>query len=122
MDALVMRAETPAQVPIGADFPMLANSRSRCLLLAAIAWVTIVVCQAEDSASAASYRTTNFVVHAATPRLAKRIGDQAESWRRELAIDWLGEKLPDWSRRCPIKASVSPRLGAGGATSFIFDG
>ncbi|MEM6655541.1 MAG: hypothetical protein AAF596_07050, partial [Planctomycetota bacterium] len=29
--------------------------------------------------------------------------------------------MPDWPEPCPITARVSPMLGAGGATSFIFD-
>jgi hypothetical protein len=70
---------------------------------------------------AAGYRTTNFVVYASTPQLAKEIGDAAEHWRRELAIDWLGKELPRWSQPCPIKATVAPTLGAGGATSFVFN-
>lgn len=70
---------------------------------------------------AAGYRTTNFEVTAATPQLAKEIGDAAEKFRRELAIEWLGQELSPWSKRCPIKADVSSKLGAGGATSFLFD-
>lgn len=70
---------------------------------------------------AAGYRTTNFTVDAPTPQLAKEIGDQAEKCRRELALEWLGKELPNWSRPCPIKAKVAPGLGAGGATSFVFD-
>jgi hypothetical protein len=73
------------------------------------------------SARAAAYRTRNFTVAAPTPQLAKEIGDAAEKWRAELAQEWLGETLPDWSQPCPIKARVSPQLGAGGATSFVFD-
>ena len=69
---------------------------------------------------AAGYRTTNFTVDAPTPQLAQEIGDMAEHWRRELAVEWLGQELPDWSRPCPIKAQVSRNLGAGGATSFVF--
>jgi hypothetical protein len=53
--------------------------------------------------------------------LAKEIGDQAEIYRRQLAIEWLGQELPDWSKPCPIRADVAPNKGAGGATSFIFD-
>lgn len=71
--------------------------------------------------SAASYRTRNFVSHAPTPALAKEIGDSAEAWRKKLAIEWLGREMPDWNKPCPIKAKVSPNLGAGGATSFMFD-
>lgn len=72
-------------------------------------------------ASAAAYRTANFTVDAPTRQLAKAIGDTAERCRRELAIEWLGEPLENWPKPCPIKAKVSPNLGAGGATSFVFD-
>jgi hypothetical protein len=70
---------------------------------------------------AAGYRTTNFVVSAPTPDLAKAIGDQAEVYRRQLAIEWIGKELPAWSKPCPIHAQVADNLGAGGATSFVFD-
>src|SRR3972149_2867429 len=73
------------------------------------------------SARAAGYRTTNFVVSAPSPALAKEIGDAAEVWRRKLSIEWLGEAMPPWSKSCPINARVAPNLGAGGATSFVFD-
>lgn len=68
----------------------------------------------------ASYRTTNFVVNAPTAELAKQVGDAAEFYRRELAIEWTGEPLPgDWSHPCPI--SVIPgNMGAGGKTTFNF--
>jgi hypothetical protein len=69
----------------------------------------------------AGYKTTNFVVNAPTPQLAKEIGDQAEVYRKQLAIEWLGKELPTWSKPCPINAQVQPNLGAGGATSFVFD-
>lgn len=72
-------------------------------------------------ARAAAYRTANFTVAAPTPQLAKEIGDAAESCRKTLALEWLGRELPNWSKPCPINAQVAPTLGAGGATSFIFD-
>jgi hypothetical protein len=72
-------------------------------------------------ANAAGYKTTNFTVSAPTPQLAKEIGDRAEACRRELAILWLGEELPAWAKPCPIHAKVAPKMGAGGATSFVFD-
>lgn len=70
---------------------------------------------------AAGYKTANFAVDAPTPELAKSIGDQAEVFRRDLAMEWLGQELPQWSQPCPIHAKVAPNLGAGGATTFIFD-
>ncbi len=72
-------------------------------------------------ARAGGYRTTNFVVTAPTPALAKEIGDAAEHYREELAIRWTGKRMPPWSKPCPIKARVAANLGAGGATSFVFD-
>ena len=69
----------------------------------------------------ASYRTPNFVVTAPTPQFAKQVGDEAERFRRELAILWLGQALPKWAQPCPITLQVGPTLGAGGATSFVFD-
>jgi hypothetical protein len=70
---------------------------------------------------AAGTRTANFVIDAPTPELAEEIGKAAERYRHDLAITWLGETMPNWSRPCPIHADVAPNLGAGGATSFVFD-
>jgi hypothetical protein len=75
----------------------------------------------DEPAAAADYRTANFLVAAPTETLARRIGDAAEQYRHTLAIEWLGRPLPRWSRPCPIQAQVAPHLGAGGATSFVFD-
>jgi hypothetical protein len=74
------------------------------------------------SSLGASYRTDNFIVSAPTSDLAREIGTTAENCRHGLAIEWTGEVLPQWSRPCPISASVSPNLGACGATSFEFRG
>jgi hypothetical protein len=71
--------------------------------------------------AAAGYRTANFVVEAPTEPLARKIGDAAEQYRHTLAVEWTGGPLPRWSRPCPITAQVAPHLGAGGATSFVFD-
>ena len=70
---------------------------------------------------AAGHRTPNFLVDAPTEALARRIGEAAEHYRHTLAVEWLGRPLPRWSRPCPIRAQVAPQLGAGGATSFVFD-
>jgi hypothetical protein len=61
----------------------------------------------------------NFVVTAPTPEIAKQVGETAEIYRKELAIEWLGYELPRWSAPCPIKVKVG-QLGAGGATTFSF--
>ena len=69
----------------------------------------------------ASYRTPNFIVTATTKEAAEKIGRAAEKYRRELAIEWLGEEMPNWLQPCPITAHVGEHLGAGGATSFLFE-
>ncbi|HIQ22300.1 MAG TPA: hypothetical protein EYH34_13835 [Planctomycetes bacterium] len=69
----------------------------------------------------ARYRTANFIIEARDPQLARQLGEAAERYRRQLAIAWLGKAMPDWSHPCPITVRVGPHLGAGGATTFIFD-
>lgn len=69
----------------------------------------------------ATYRTANFIVHTSDERLAKVFAEAAEAHRHRLAIEWLGQPLPDWASPCVITAHVGPHLGAGGATSFVFD-
>jgi hypothetical protein len=69
----------------------------------------------------ASYRTKNFVISAPSAQIAEQIGQAAEKYRSELAKQWLGHEMPNWSQPCPITAQVADRLGAGGATSFVFD-
>lgn len=70
----------------------------------------------------AGYRTENFVVRAPDRQLAREIGDAAEGFRRQLAVEWLGRELPRWPQPCPIDADVAPQLPAGGETSFVFHG
>ncbi|HXT60862.1 MAG TPA: hypothetical protein VN699_19645 [Pirellulales bacterium] len=69
----------------------------------------------------AGHRTTNFIVNAPTKDVARQVGDFAEQYRRDLALEWLGEPIPAWGQPCPITVEVGPQLGAGGATSFVFD-
>ncbi len=74
-----------------------------------------------DALARGGYRTANFVVTAPTPALAREIGETAEKLRSDLSIEWIGQAMPNWIKPCPIVAKVSPGLGAGGATTFIFD-
>lgn len=89
--------------------------------LAALAGLALLIFPSA-AAIAAQHRTPNFVVEAATPQIAEQVGQAAERFRHDLAVHWLGEPLPkNWSRPCPITVKVGPGLGAGGATSFLFD-
>jgi hypothetical protein len=69
----------------------------------------------------ASQRTTNFIVTAPTAEQAGQIATAAEKFRHDLAVEWLGHEMPAWGQPCPITAQVGDRLGAGGATSFLFE-
>jgi hypothetical protein len=82
-------------------------------LLAALVWTTTL--------QAATVTSRNFVVHAPTEDIARQVADTAEVCRKDLAIVWLGKELPAWYRRCPIKVKVG-QIGAGGATTFTFEG
>jgi hypothetical protein len=69
----------------------------------------------------ARHRSANFIVETPDPNLAAQIAQAAEQYRHDLAIEWLGQPMPNWSQPCPMTVSVGPNLGAGGATTFVFD-
>ena len=81
----------------------------------------LAILAAAVSCMGASQRTANFIVTAPTDDQAQQIASAAEKFRRELAIEWLGHEMPTWSQPCPITAQVAEHLGAGGATSFLFE-
>jgi hypothetical protein len=85
-------------------------------ILRAALFVALVVCSL-----GARYKTANFLVSAADSETAEKVGLAAEKYRKELAIEWTGKELPRWSEVCPITVKTGPNLGAGGATSFLFD-
>src|SRR6266852_5212845 len=67
----------------------------------------------------AQFRTPNFLVHGPTPQVAQQIGQYAEHYRREKAVQWLGQEMPPWPQPCPLYVQVSMD-GPSGATSFQF--
>jgi hypothetical protein len=84
---------------------------ARAALLAAVLLVSM----------GAGYRSTNFVVQTHDPRLAEQIAKASEKYRKDLAIAWLGHAMPNWAAPCTMTVRVGPNLGAGGATTFLFD-
>jgi hypothetical protein len=68
----------------------------------------------------ANYRTQNFLVTASNPTIAKKVGDQAEGFRKQLALYWLGRELPTWQDVCPIEVIAGPKREANGVTNFVF--
>jgi hypothetical protein len=79
----------------------------------------VAILGSPTAAFAANYRTANFSVDAPTPELAKKFGDMAEFYRKEKALDWLGQEMPQWHTPCPLLVQISMG-GAGGATTFSF--
>ena len=88
-------------------------ARTRWALLAALAMTAI--------GQAATVRTTNFVVQAARQDDAEEFARLAEHYRKEKALDWLGREMPPWREPCHLRVTVA-RTGAGGATTFDFNG
>lgn len=68
----------------------------------------------------AGHRTQNFVVYAPTQEIAQQVGQYAEYYRKQKALEWLGQEMPAWGKPCPLHVNVSMN-GSGGATSFVFD-
>ena len=68
-----------------------------------------------------SYRGANFIVETADPQMAARISVAAEQFRHDLALEWIGQTMPNWAQPCMMTVQVAPNLGAGGATTFVFD-
>jgi hypothetical protein len=69
----------------------------------------------------ARHRSANFIVDNPDPAFAKQVCDAAETYRRELAVSWTGKAMPNWSQPCLMTVQDGPRLGNGGATTFVFD-
>lgn len=82
--------------------------------------VCLTFCFFSQAVYGATFQTANFLVTAPTEELARKVGKCAEVWREDLAIQWLGKKLPNWYKPCPISVKVG-QIGAGGSTTFTFD-
>lgn len=88
---------------------------------AAVAAVCLLLVTVATSLGA-SHRTTNFIVSAATPELAKEIAVVAERYRGQLAEEWLGGDIAHWDEPCPIVAEIGPDLRPSGETSYALYG
>jgi hypothetical protein len=83
--------------------------------------VTVGLCLLLSPAlRAAQVRTQNFIVNAPDQQTAQQFGQMAEQYRKQKAMEWLGQEMPPWPRPCPL--TVKPTMGgAGGATKFNYD-
>ena len=91
-----------------------------CALNSTFALIVFLGLQAQASAQQQfRYDSTNFVVFAPDPNFARKVGNEAERFRKELAIEWLDMELPQWTEKCPIRVTLAAH--AGGETSFAFN-
>jgi hypothetical protein len=65
-----------------------------------------------------SVATPNFKVLAKDPEWARQVAEAAEKNRKELAIHWLGQELPPWSKPCPVIVQDGPTRLASGETNY----
>lgn len=87
----------------------------RCLSVVTAVLITLPALAGERVA------TDNFVVDAPNRDLARKFADAAEYYRKEKALEWLGQEMPPWRTKCPLRVVVT--MGAaGGATTFTFEG
>jgi RNA polymerase sigma factor (sigma-70 family) len=75
---------------------------------------------AEPAAEVVTYRTANFEVTAPTREAARKVARAAERHRKALALLWLGEEMPAWKERCPVRVRLSDK-GISSYSTFRFD-
>ncbi len=80
----------------------------------------VAVLLAALASMGAGFRTPNFVVEAPNAQVAQQVGQYAEHYRKEKALQWLGQEMPQWGQPCPLRVTITMN-GSGGATSFAFD-
>ncbi len=100
------------------SFQILTAFRRFAFSIWAFFLTAALVLGATANVSAATYRTLNFTVYADSDDFARRAGVAAEQYRRDLAIFWFGEELPNWSKPCVLTIKTGASLGAGGETVF----
>lgn len=69
----------------------------------------------------AQSRSKNFIIETPDANFSHQVAQAAEKYRHDLAVEWLGEAMPNWAQPCVMTVQVGPHLGAGGATTFVFD-
>jgi hypothetical protein len=69
----------------------------------------------------AQQRSANFIVETVDPNFAQQVSQAAEKYRHDLAIEWLGQPMPNWAQPCVMTVQAAPHLGAGGSTTFNFE-
>ena len=66
------------------------------------------------SSMGAQQRSANFIVETPDPNFAQQLAQAAEKYRHDLAIEWLGQAMPNWSQPCVMTVQVGPHLAPAG--------
>jgi hypothetical protein len=66
--------------------------------------------------------TPHFRVFASDASLAQEVGQMAESYRRHLALHWLGRELAPWMEKVPLTVQSAPNMPASGETKYTLMG
>jgi hypothetical protein len=93
---------------------------NRCGLVsrAALAVVCLLLVMPSAAAHAAEARSRNFIVtDAPSVDFANQVASEAERFRAELAMKWLGRELPSWSHPCTLRV-VAGNIPAQGVTTY----
>jgi hypothetical protein len=85
-----------------------------------VALVLLLTSFAGVANASGHFQTANFTITAANDQIARKVGEYAERWRREKAMEWLGREMPTWGRPCPLHVIISA-AGSSGETTFAFD-
>jgi hypothetical protein len=96
------------------------DARKRNTVFTATAVRAILAATLLATTMGASRRSANFIVDTDDPAFAEQVARTAETVRRDLAIAWLGQAMPNWSQPCVMTVLAAPHLGAGGQTTFKF--
>ena len=120
--AHLLRLELQRTRRFGAFFPSSSESDSPGGFRHGWRKSLVLVLAAAFASLGAEYRTPagNFVVSAPTPEIAQQIGQYAEYYRKEKAMLWLGQEMPQWPDPIPLRVTIL-RDGSSGATEFGFD-
>lgn len=88
-------------------------------IVTAFIYCFLLACPSTAKAGS-EYTTANFIVTAPNQQIAQKVGEYAEKWRKEKAMEWLGREMPNWGKKCPLQVTVTPS-GSSGETTFAFD-
>jgi hypothetical protein len=98
-----------------------------CSLAIVLGWLSPVWSQTIPIGNATTPRrfvveTRHFQVFAADAGLAQEVGQMAESYRRHLALHWLGGELSPWLTKVPVVVQSAPNMPASGETKYTLVG